>query len=237
LSLADMGARATHRAAGSNRLALTALHKGEQILRHLPDLPFPIFPRARSADGRWLRATMVFGAIDPHLPDGIFTHPVITIWIDRNDGAHRWVEGAGAMEAPWMLSLATFAFPTPGDRRLRAMRFRDLIWTLAPPQPAGAPAVEKPEPFPTPTGPIALTEGRIVWRDPATGSGKVLSPPVPLQATHPLTGSPVLGLGEDGGLWRGDLRGPCWEAVMPASEATREVMGVREGAYGLVLET
>ena len=65
-------------------------------------------------------------------------------------------------------------------------------------------------------------------------------PPVPLQGIYPLGGSLAQALDTRGKLWRGDLRfarGETVELSQETPEAMRQVIGVRAGAYALVLET
>ncbi len=212
------------------------LWKAGRMWRHLPDLPLPLFPQARSPEGRWLQTVAVFASISS--PSELFrSHPAIGIWVDMEGSNHRWIEKP---EESWMLSPATFAFPQPGDRRLQALRFLDLINTIAPPEQVRPPIAEGPEPSPTPPGPLTLVEGRIVWMDPAIRMPSVLTPPVPLQGIYPLGGSLALALDTRGKLWRGDLRFARWETVELSQEtpgAMRQLIGVRAGAYALVLET
>lgn len=194
------------------------LPKAGRMLRHLPHLPLPLFPRARSADGRWIRAVAVFASTTSAQEASRF-HPTLGVWIDRKGTDHRWIERP---EAPWMLSPATFAFPSPGDHRLQALRFLDLINTLAPREQARIPVGEGPEPSPTP------------------GARRILSPPVPFREVYPLTGSLVLAQETNGRLWRGNPERGQWELVRFLPEVrleTLQILGVREGEYALAIDT
>jgi len=200
-------------------------------LSHLADLPFPIFPLTRTADGRRLQV------LAPPLPASM----VYILEVDLEGTDHRWQAAPALPAMPPSVYEDLLRVPDPQDRRAVARHWVNLAGSFYDPY-----SVDMLHGVSAPAaltgGRARLVEGEVVFPDLAGAERSWRPTEAPVKTLHLMAWSRALAQDASGRLWRGDLDRGVWEAVpfdIPENEiawGNLRVIAAPDAFYALALE-